>query len=481
MLMDVSQQKTSEIELARLAAIVASSDDAIVSKTLDGRVTSWNAGATHMFGYKPEEIIGKPINLIIPPEFQKEEYDILARLRRGERIDHYDAVRVAKDGRRVNVSLTVSPLRDKAGTIVGASKIARDVTERKEKEELQRILFQELNHRVKNTLAVVQAIASQSLKRTPTPEEFVKSFSGRIQALARTHDLLVLGKMKGADVATLIRQELSIYILDAERISYSGPSVMLGAKTTGELALILHELATNARKFGALSIPTGKLSIAWKLRSGGRELALEWKESGVPKSREPIARGFGTSLIERSLTNGGTASVKYSSDGVICRIRLRVHEQIPSSDAFELTAGNDAQSTSQSIDASNLREKRILLIEDEPLIAMEIAALLESEGFEIIGPARTLESARSLIADSNFDAALVDANLAGNPVGELVTALKRKHIPFAFATGYGRDALPIEFRDAPMLTKPFSASELFAGVRKLFLDGCEAPAKLTPV
>src|SRR5262249_38834020 len=143
--------------------IVASSDDAIISKRLDGTITSWNAGATRIFGYEAEEIIGRPITTIIPPELLSEEKEIIARLRRGERIGHYETVRVAKDGHRIDISLTVSPLRDRLGNVIGASKVARDISERKQAEKLQRLLVDELNHRVKNTLATIQAIASQSL------------------------------------------------------------------------------------------------------------------------------------------------------------------------------------------------------------------------------------------------------------------------------------------------------------------------------
>ena len=149
---------------ARLASIVESSDDAIISKDLDGTVTSWNVGASRIFGYYADEMIGQPITRIIPPELHNEEEEILARLKRGERIEHYETTRVAKDGSRLDISLTISPLRDKHGVVVGASKVARDVTERKRAEKLQRLLIDELNHRVKNTLAMIQAISSQSLR-----------------------------------------------------------------------------------------------------------------------------------------------------------------------------------------------------------------------------------------------------------------------------------------------------------------------------
>src|SRR5688572_2320556 len=200
LLVDISERKRSDVESSRLAAIVSSSDDAIVSKTLEGVVTSWNAGAERMFGYGAEEMIGSKITRIIPPERHREEDEILAKLSRGEHIDHYDTVRMRKDGQRLHVSITISPLRDRTGTIVGASKIARDITERKRSEETQRMLTAELTHRVKNTLAVVQSIANQSLKRARDPEHCVRSLSGRIQALARSHSLLVERKMSGADL-----------------------------------------------------------------------------------------------------------------------------------------------------------------------------------------------------------------------------------------------------------------------------------------
>ena len=182
LLMDVTERHDADMESARLAAIGVSSDDAIISKTLEGRITSWNASATRIFGYDANEMIGDSILRIIPPELHGEEREILARLQRGERIEHYETVRVAKDGRRVDVSLTVSPLRDRSGKVVGASKVGRDITDRKRAEKLQRVLTDELAHRVKNTLATVQAIANQSLVRAKSPTDFVSSFAGRIHA-----------------------------------------------------------------------------------------------------------------------------------------------------------------------------------------------------------------------------------------------------------------------------------------------------------
>src|SRR5246500_1795653 len=313
LLMDITDRHANEVRAARLAAIVATSDDAIVSKTLEGRVTSWNAGATRLFGYAPEEMIGQSITRIIPPELHAEEDRILAQLRRGEHIDHYETVRVAKDGRRIDVSLCVSPLRDKSGRVIGASKIARDITERKQAETLQRLLVQELNHRVKNTLATIQAIANQSMRRARSPAEFVRGFSGRVQALARTHDLLTQTRLQGAEIMDLVRDQVLLGGAGDRRVEIAGPTLMLDAQAAMNLALVVHELATNARKYGALSNSDGRLSVTWETRTNQeRQLVLEWGETGGRGIAVPRERGFGTTLIEQTLkASGGTASVRY--------------------------------------------------------------------------------------------------------------------------------------------------------------------------
>jgi PAS domain S-box-containing protein len=473
LLMDITERHEASMESARLASIVASSDDAIISKTLDGRITSWNASATRIFGYHANEMIGQPITRIIPPELHAEESKIIALLKRGERIDHYETVRVAKDGRRIDMSLTTSPLRDKSGRVIGASKVGRDITERKQAEQLQRTLTNELIHRIKNTLATVQAIATQSLLRAKSPSGFVSSFSGRVQALAKAHTLLTKTMMQGTDVTELVSEQVLLGVSDDNRISCSGPLLVLDAQQALHLALVLHELATNARKYGALSVPNGRLSVSWQMRTnGGRNLLLLWKESSGPKVTAPSERGFGSTLIEQTLrAHGGEASVHYNTDGVTWEIKLPITENTRPSIGTDAAAPKitSGPSVLQSQDNQpSLKSKRILLIEDEPLVSMDMESSLTAAGCEIIGPAGTLEDAKLLVEDANYDAALVDANLAGYPVDELATALTQKNCPFAFVTGYGREALPSGFREAVMLGKPFSQDQLLTVVEMLF-------------
>jgi PAS domain S-box-containing protein len=463
LLIDLTSMKQAEIESARLAAIVVSSDDAIVGKTLEGRVTSWNAGATRIFGYEAQEMIGQSITKIIPPELRQEEDVILAKLKRGEHIDHYETVRMAKDGRRLNISLSVSPVLDKTGRIIGASKIARDITERKRVEAIQRVLIEELNHRVKNTLAMTQAIASQSLRHARSASDFVESFTGRVQALAKAHSLLTDRKLEGAELTELLREQVLLGVAD-ERVACSGPMVILGAQPAIHLALVLHELATNARKYGGLSVPHGRLSVKWEVHSSGsRTLLLDWTESGGPQVSAPLTAGFGTTLIERTLqTHGGEATLRYGVTGVTCKLRLPLGKTArPEVEAAlaALSESAHAQVPGQT-DGRVFDGRRILIVEDEPLLAMELETNLHALGCKTLRAAATLDAAKAAIADSECDAALVDVNLAGRQADELAVALTRKNIPFAFVTGYGREGLPAGFKEAAILSKPFGKEEL---------------------
>ena len=472
MLLDITERHEADLQSARLAAIVGSSDDAILSNTLAGRVLTWNSGAERMFGYKAAEIVGKSLKTIIPPDLHAEEDEILARVERGERIEHFDTQRVAKDGRLIDISLSVSPVPDRLGNMVAASRVARDITKRKEAERLQQLLIAELSHRVKNTLATVQSIANQTVRLAKSPGDFAASFGGRLQALARAHTLLTHTTWQGADLLALVRDHLLLEGSEDTRVEYGGPSVTLDPQASLHVALVLHELATNARKYGALSVPEGRVSVAWVMRAqDGQTLRLEWKERAGPKVSAPRTRGFGTTLIEQSLhAQGGEARIDYEADGITCSITLPV-----ANDAHLRTGAYgrviDFGKASGALEAppsqSALHGKRILVVDDEPLIAMEIVSNLREAGCEVVGPAATLERAMPLIGNDAFDAALLDGNLGGRPVDELAAALTRRNIPFAFITGYGRDGLPKAFKHAMLISKPFNRQQLLAALSQL--------------
>lgn len=309
---------------AWLAAIVASSDDAIVSKTLDGRITSWNGAAERLFGYTAEEAIGQPIAILAAPDREDEMPNILARIRRGEPVNHYDTVRRRKDGGLVNISLGVSPIRNAAGTLVGASKIARDISERKEWERRQKLLLHELNHRVRNMLAVIQSIARQTGQHAGSMEQFLGEFNGRLAALAAGHDLLVASQWRSAALDEVARGTLGLHAgEEGDRLCLALPAVRLHPSLALNLALALHELASNAAKFGALSAPSGRIELVGRLGAG--DLGLVWREDGGPPVQPPAHGGFGTTLLtEIFAQHGGQVDFDWRREGLVCSIQVRL-------------------------------------------------------------------------------------------------------------------------------------------------------------
>lgn len=471
MLLDITERHAAELESSRLAAIVATSEDAIITTTVDGFITYWNKGACNIHGYESHEMIGQHIARIIPRDLHGEHAEVLEKVLRGEHIQHYETERLTKDGRCIDISLTVSPVRDPSGNLVGASKVGRDITARKRDEQLQNLLIDELNHRVKNTLATVQSLANQTVRSASSGSDFSSSFNGRLQALAQAHTLLSTTLWLGADVQTLIRDQLLMGDAEERRVTFSGPTVTLAPQVALHLALVLHELGSNARKFGALSALNGHLSLKWTVQTnGGRTLLLQWQERDGPPVTAPTRRGFGTTLIEQSLrAHGGKASLDYEAEGVTCQLSL----PLPESDRQRTGAYNvplPAEPLSvfhEKVAEPHLRGLRILVVDDEPLVAMDIMATLAEAGCEIVGPASTIHEAKVLIEESGFDAALLDANLGGHSVDELAAALTRLNIPFAFVTGYGRERMPRAFRHAPLIGKPFSPEQLVKAVAQL--------------
>jgi len=459
---DISEQVKARLAAQRLASIVESSDDAIISIDLSGVIVSWNQGAERLFGYSAEGAVGKPITMLIPSDRQDEEPNILDRIRRGERVDHYETLRRRRDGSLVDISLSVSPVRDAGGIVVGASKIARDISLRKQAEATRQLLLGELNHRVKNTLASVQAIAQQTLLTTKDPADFATRFAGRIQSLAGAHSLLVDATWHGADLRMLIADQLSQWAPDESKLTAWGPAVLLAPQVTLHLALMLHELGTNSAKYGALSAREGKVTVSWKVKAG--VLQLKWLERGGPAVSAPTRRGFGTTLIEQSAKGeGGEAQMLCEAEGISWEIMLPLSNSNPSQAPSSLLPPERTGSPGRKQDAQlrtnsgpMLAGRHFLVIEDEPLIALDLAGTLEAAGARVAPPVATEAEALRAIERSNFDGALLDGNLQGRPVDEIAAALTRRNIPFVFVTGYGREGLPGAFKHIAVLNKPFN-------------------------
>ena len=318
----IASVRDREQRLRWLGSVVESSDDAIVSKNLDGIIMTWNAGAARVFGYTAEEAIGQPITIVIPEDRQNEEREILTRIRRGQRIEHFETVRQRKHGSLIAVSLTVSPVKDADGRIVGASKVARDITEQKRNQELIANLAREAEHRSENLLANVQATVN--LSRSDTTEGLKRAIEGRIRALANVHSLFADSRWIGAELSKIASQELAPYSANNEdRVRVGGPPILLEPDTAQSIAITLHELATNAAKYGALSVSGGQVDLKWSHEADGH-LKLRWSEIGGPPVTTPDHRGFGGKIIEQVIAQRkGKTTLHWRKEGLICEIVLQ--------------------------------------------------------------------------------------------------------------------------------------------------------------
>jgi PAS domain S-box-containing protein len=319
---NLSEGRLADQRLHLLGAIVESSDDAIVSKSLDGIIATWNRGAERVFGYTAAEAIGRSIMIVIPEDRQNEETEILSRIRRGDRIEHFQTIRRRKDGSLITVSLTVSPVKNAEGKIIGASKIARDITEQKHNQEQIATLAREVEHRGKNLLASVQAIVN--LSRADTVGGLKEAIEGRIQALANVQSLFVDSRWVGAELSAIAKRELAPYgAADNRRVHIEGPSSLLEPTKAQALAVTLHELATNAAKYGSLSAREGHLDLTWQRTPDGK-LVLRWDESGGPKVETPGRQGFGSRIIKQMIAQlGGEVRFDWRPEGLLCEMTVR--------------------------------------------------------------------------------------------------------------------------------------------------------------
>jgi PAS domain S-box-containing protein len=291
---------------ARLAAIVDSSYDAIIGKDLNSIITDWNRAAERLFGYTAEEAIGRSVLMLIPDGLHGEEADIIARVRRGERVASFETTRRRKDGTFISVSLTISPIKDAQGRIIGASKIARDITAARENERRIKVLMREVNHRVKNQFAVILSVIRETSRRATDPREFEEQVRDRIMALSRSHDLLVSSDWSGTSLLDLLQEHLKPFGHD-EQISLSGPLLTLQPNAVQHLGMAIHELGTNSSKYGALSSGAGRIAIEWRIvasTEGHREFQIVWEETSPPllvgdRDAADPKKGFGSVVLQR--------------------------------------------------------------------------------------------------------------------------------------------------------------------------------------
>ena len=346
--------------------------------------------------------------------------------------------------------------------------VVQDITQRHAEDAARNALVAELDHRVKNVLASVQSLAAQSARKTTSLDAFLKTFAGRLEAMASAHTLLTATRWRGAEIGNVAAAELGG--LAPGQARWSGPEILLNPRATNALTLALHELATNAVKFGALSAENGRVEVVWVRRDGGFELT--WTERGGPSVAPPTRRGFGATLLERVTGRelGGEARMEFAPQGVRVTITadataLARSEASQAPEAAAKAAEPETRDGASAglFPANAVKDRRILIVEDAVLLALELEAGLTEAGAKVIGVAADVDEALRM-AQTPFDVAVLDANLNGVPVTPVAEALRRMHRPFIFATGYGDAAPAPEGFDAPVVRKPYNVAQIAAAV-----------------
>ncbi len=322
---NINHRKHTESYTARMAAVAVASQDALFGTTPDGVVETWNAAAERLFGYQASEMIGQHVSILAENTDREEQLALMRRAQNSDAVGPYDARRVRKDGSFIDVSVSLAPVKASDGTVTSLSVAIHDISDRKEWETRQRLMTRELAHRIKNSFAVLQGILRSTLRTARNPEEFAEAFSGRLQSLAAAQDVLIENNWKGAELGALARRQLAAYLLeDDNRIDITGPTVNLPAEYAAPLGLIFNELATNATKYGALSVPTGNVQLFWTTERVAQfklKIFLTWRERGGPAIATPGPRGFGSTLIEKSLADAKVESL-FEVEGLTCKIEL---------------------------------------------------------------------------------------------------------------------------------------------------------------
>jgi two-component sensor histidine kinase/DNA-binding response OmpR family regulator len=345
--------------------------------------------------------------------------------------------------------------RDGAGRPVRANGVTVDITDRKRAEERLVLLAREVDHRAKNTLAVVLSVLR--LTRANTIKDFITTVEGRVHALAATHNLLSATRWEGADLRKIVDEEMAPYQANhRQRVIANGPAVVLLPATAQAVALALHELATNAAKYGALSTDSGTLRVTWRVEPG--ELVLEWSEIGGPPAAEPARLGFGLTIVRSSIEAQFRGGVRYDwrPDGLRCALSIPAAQIVPAPPPAEVAAPQPASDDEKP----SLAGMRLLVVEDEPLVSMLVSEILTGLGATIGGPYGRLADGMAAAKAERFDGAVLDINLAGEHADPLADLLMGVGVPFVFITGYQRDSVDRRYANVPVLQKPIDGSAL---------------------
>jgi len=446
----------------RMEAIVQSAMDAIITFDEDLRIVLFNPAAERIFSYSAEDVLGKPVTMLFPqsvPEMQEKE--LRESFNRGtlhRRLDGTESCALRMDGEEFPIEASISQVTvggERVGTI-----ILRDITERKMNEEARALLAREVDHRAKNALAVAQALVG--LTKADTVDEFAAAIRGRIESLGRAHSLLSQSQWRGAPLDQLIRDEIRPYSKEGQLL-LNGPKVTCSAGAVQSLSLLFHELATNAVKYGALGADRGHVTIEWMFE--GNSMLICWQEQGGPPVVRPKRKGFGTRLLNQVSGRQLNADLDFDWNPGGLRVEIKLpSEMFLKGDARSQRGVGSAEAERKAADRG--KERRILVVEDEELVALELSTELSRLGWAIVGPAATLNEAQALLSDS-FDAAVLDVNLRGRSVYPVAEALEERHVPFLFCTGYEMVDPEGRFPNVPVIRKPAHPGAVSAALADL--------------
>ena len=424
----------------------------------------WDQGQCEIFGVDPSTFV--PTLESIQPLINPEDFELLDRsFRKITKTTNtfQTEFRVLRPNGDVRwCTGTAAASFDEMGRPIWLSGVTSDITERKRAEERQILLAEEVDHRARNVVAVVQSI--MRLTRADSIDDYIGALDGRIGALSNAHRLLAGSRWEGADLTRLVEEEFAPYRASGnERVKSRGPNVLLPPATAQTIALALHELVTNAAKYGALSVDPGYVELTWQTEPG--KLELVWTESGGPQIGPPDRRGYGSRAIvagiERQL--GGLVNFDWQASGLRCTLCVP-HED--TSDPSKRNVFKTHLNVPLQV-ASDVGGKRVLLVEDEPLVSMMLADMLSAFGHKVDGPYSRFSDAMLAAKTSNLQAGILDVNLGGEKTYAVADILTDRKIPFAFVTGYGPDSIVSAFSHAPVLQKPIEAAKLHALLQQI--------------
>jgi PAS domain S-box-containing protein len=344
---------------------------------------------------------------------------------------------------------------DAQGRVTRVSGVTIDITELKEAESRRTLLVREVDHRARNALALVQAIVR--LTKAQSIDAYVSTIEGRIRALSTAHGLLSESRWEGADLGRLVDEEMGPYRHgEQDRVMVSGPAVTLQPASAQIIAIVLHELATNSAKYGAMSLASGRVKVSWTLRHD--TLAMVWEETDGPPVQVPTSKGFGTKVINASVVQqlDGNVNFDWRPAGLRFSMTAPIGVAEPKADKARprASAGNGKERSSQ------VCGRRLLLVEDEALVAMMMKDTLTDLGFSVLGPFAQVDDAYHAARTEAFHAAILDINVKGTMIYDVADAITRRNIPLVFVTGYGAEAVDERFKGVPILQKPIDRTTL---------------------